>query len=397
LLSSRLLAFVRARNMERRADYSDRAVAIGFAGRFTDEMGAGLFEVLAPTLRKTFGLSLAAVSLLYQVLSWVALVIEPPAAMLIDVRSRRALMAVGAGGIAVAVLLMGSAEGYGMLLAGFAVYGIGSGPLVGTADVILVEAYPDDPERAFSRGTMIDTIGALLAPSAVAVASWTGLSWRLPVLAVGVGTLVYAGIIAATSLPHPDHGEEPDRLLRQLRSNVEKVIGDSGARRWLLFLFGLEVFEAPRVLRYVWLHDQVGMSQGLVAVYAVGEQLVALVSLAVLDGWLVRRDSRHVLLSACLGTLVLFPAWLAAPGLAGRILIGVPLTACTTMLWPIAKARSLVSLPGRAGAVTAVANLFGVIPLALVFGVLAEGIGLTAAMLVFGVPAAAVLVVLSWW
>jgi hypothetical protein len=139
------------------------------------------------------------------------------------------------------------------------------------------------------------------------------------------------------------------------------------------------------------------MSQGLVAAYAVGEQLVALVTLAALDGWLGRRDSRHVLISACAGTLVLFPAWLAAPGIAGRVLLGVPLTACTTMLWPIAKARSLVSLPRQAGAVSAVANVFGVVPLVLIFGVLAQGIGLTAAMLVFGVPAAAILVVLSWW
>jgi hypothetical protein len=178
---------------------------------------------------------------------------------------------------------------------------------------------------------------------------------------------------------------------------VGEVVGDPGARRWLLFLLGLEILEAPRVLRYVWLHDRVGMSQGLVAAYAVGEQLVALVSLALLDGWLVRRDSRHVLISACFGTLVLYPAWLAAPGIAGRILVGVPLTACTTMLWPIAKARSLVSLPGRAGAVSAVANLFSVPPLALVLGVLAEKIGLTAAIVVFSVPSAAVLLLLSWW
>jgi MFS family permease len=397
LFSSRLLSFVRVRTMDRRADYSDRAIAIGFAARFTDEMGSGLFEVLAPTLRKTFGLSLAGVTLLYQVLSWVALVIEPPAALLIDVRSRRTLMTIGAACIATAVLLMGTAEGYGMLLAGFAVYGIGSGPLVGTADVILVEAFPDDPERAFSRGTMIDTVGALLAPAAVAAASWSGQSWRLPVLAIGIASLVYAGVIVSTSLPHPSRRAEPDHLMSELRANLGKVIGDPRARRWLLFLLGLEILEAPRVLRYVWLHDRVGMSQGLVAAYAVGEQLVALVSLALLDGWLVRRDSRHVLVAACLGTLVLYPAWLAAPGIAGRILVGVPLTACTTMLWPIAKARSLVSLPGRAGAVSAVANLFGVLPLALVLGVLAEKIGLTAAIVAFSVPSAAVLVLLSWW
>jgi MFS family permease len=407
LVSSRLLWLVRVRSMDRRADYSDRAILVGFGARFTDELAAGLFEVLSPTLRRTFGLSLAAVTLLYQVLNWVALVVEPPAALLIDVRSRRTLMSLGATCFGIAFLLMGTAVSYGMLIGGFAVYGLGSGPLVGTADVVLVEAFPADPERAYSRGTMIDTVGALLAPALVAVASWLGLSWRLPVVAVGVGSLLYAGVIASTAMPHPakiaaldrpnpDGPDRPDRLATQLRANARQVLSDPGARQWLLFLLGFEVFEAALVLRYVWLHDHVGMSQGQVALYAIAEQVATLASLALLDRSLARRDSRPVLFAACVGTLVLFPAWLAAPGIAGRLLVGLPLTACTTMLWPIAKARSLVSIPGRAGAVSAVANLIAIIPLALGFGVLAEAIGLTAAMLVLGVPAACLLVLLSW-
>ncbi len=399
MVSSRLLRFARVGTMARRADYSERAVVVGFAGRFADEVASGLFVVLSPTLRRSFGLSLAAVALLYQVLSWVALVIEPPAGLLIDIRSRRVLMSLGAACIGVALVLMGTAAGFGMLVVGFGVYGLGSGPLVGTADVVLVEAFPDDPERAFSRGTMIDTLGALLAPAIVAAASEAGVPWRLPVLAVGIGSLVYAGVIAATEMPHPcppaETGAPPERLVSRLRANATEVLADEGARRWLLFLFCFEVFEAAQVLRYVWLHDHVGMSQGLVAVYAAGEQVVGLAGLAVLDRWLRRRDSRQALLGACLGTLALYPAWLFAPGIGGRILIGVPLAFCTAMLWPIAKARSLISIPGRAGAVTAITTLFAVIPLALAFGVLAQSVGLTAAMLMLGVPSAAVLVVLS--
>jgi MFS family permease len=398
VVSSRLLWLARVHTMDRRADVSDRAVAVGLAGRFADELAAGLFEVLSPTLRRTFGLSLAAVTLLYQVLSWVALVVEPPAALLIDVRSRRVLMSLGAACIGIAVVLMGAAVGFGMLVAGFAVYGLGSGPLVGTADVVLVEAFPDDAERAYSKGTMIDTLGALLAPALVAVATTTGVSWRVPVQAVGIASVIYAAVIASTELPHPAAGpdtERPDRLISQLRANAAEVTADPGARRWLLFLFCFEVFEAAQVLRYVWLHDHVGMGQGLVADYAVGEQVVGLAALALLDRWLTRHDSRRLLLAACVGTVALYPAWLGAPGIGGRVLVGIPLAACTAMLWPIAKARSLVSIPGRAGAVTAITTLFAAVPLALGLGVLAEAIGLTAAMLALGVPSAALLVLLS--
>jgi hypothetical protein len=241
----------------------------------------------------------------------------------------------------------------------------------------------------------------------VALASSLGLSWRLPVVAVGIGSLLYAALIASTAMPHPANiplvdGPNPggpdrsDRLAAQLRANATQVLSDPGARPWLLFLLAFEVFEAALVLRYVWLHDHVGMSQGQVALYAVAEQVATLAGLALLDHSLARRDSGRVLMAACVGTLIAFPAWLATPGIAGRFLVGLPLTACTTVLWPIAKARSLVSIPGRAGAVSAVANLFAIIPLALGFGVLAQAIGLTAAMLVLGVPAACLLVLLSW-
>jgi MFS family permease len=398
VVSSRLLRLVRVRTMGRRAGLSDRAIVVGFAARFTDELAIGLVEVLSPTLRRVFGLSLASLALLFQILNWVALAVEPPAALLIDIRSRRTLMSAGGACVGIAVVLMGTAVGYGMLIAGFVVYGIGSGPLVGTGDVVLVEAFAIDPERAFGRATMIDTVGALLAPAVVALAGLAGLSWRVPLMAVGIGCVAYAGVIVTSDLPRPPGGagtEGRARVLAQLRANVVQVLADPTARRWLLFLLCFEVFEAPRVLTYVWLHDHARMGQGLVAVYAVGEQVVSLATLALLDFWLRGHDADRVVPAACLGLLVLFPAWLGAPGIVGPILVGVPLTMCITTLWPIAKARSLASIPGRAGAITAIADLFTIIPITLVIGVLAEVTGLTAAMLLVGGPAAGLLLLIG--
>ena len=384
----------RVPGLERRDDVSDRAVALAFLGRFTDELLSGTYAVLAPTFRRVFGLSLVAVALLDQVLFWVALVVEPPASLLIDVRSRRVLLATGAFFAGAALTVMGVAPGYEVLLVGFALYGVGSGPLAHTADVVVVESFPGDAERAFGRATFLDGLGALLAPLIVAAVSVAGLSWRVALVAVGAWGLVYARALAATPFPAPaGRAEERSSLRADLRANVRDVLRSREARRWLLFLLWLEVLEAPDVLAYVWLHEDVGMSQGMVAAYAAGEQVVGLLALLWLDRWLGRRDSRPVLLSVTLALLVLYPLWLFAPGIWGRVAVGVPLAFFWSLLWPIARARSLTAVPGRAGAVTAVLTLFAIVPMSLLFGVAAEVLGLRPAMLAVAVAALVLLLV----
>jgi MFS family permease len=318
------------------------------------------------------------------VLSWVALVIEPPASLLIDVWSRRVLLAFGATCVGLSVLLMGLAPSYAVLLTAFAVYGLGSGPLAHTADVVNVEAYPDDPERAFGRATSLDTIGALLAPTLVAVTGWIGVGWQVLLVGLGASTLGYAWALVATRFPPPAARNEEHHLMAELWANVRVVVRDDRARAWLLVLLAFDLFETASIFKYVFLVEHVGLSQPQAALYGAAEQVVDLVALVWLDRRLGRRGSNGVLPWAAVATLVLFPAWALAPGLAPRLLIGVPLAFAWTMFWPIAKARSLASIPGRAGAVNAVTTLFVLIPLPIAFSVFAEWIGLPRAMAATG-------------
>jgi MFS family permease len=359
----------------------DRAVVVALAARFVDEILAGAFTVLAPTFRRRFRLSLVEVSVLDQVLAWVALVVEPPAAALIDLRSRRTLMTFGATVIGLSALGMGVAPSYAVLLAAFGLYGVGSGPLAHTADVVLVEAFPEDAERAFARGTVIDTVGALLAPALVAAVAGAGLSWRWSLIGAGAGALGYAAVLAGTEFPAPTPEPHDGGLLSHIGSNVVAVLRSRQARRWLLCLLCLDIVEATHVLVYVWLHDHVGMSQSVVALYAVGENAVGIVALLWMDRWLRNHSWRSVVYGAGAVLLAVYPAWLFAPGIAGRVIVGVPLAFAAATFWPIVKAQSLVSVPGRAGAVSAVANLLQFAPFAVAFGLLADAIGLTNAML----------------
>ena len=68
-----------------------------------------------------------------------------------------------------------------------------------------------------------------------------------------------------------------------------------------------------------------------------------------------------------------------------------------TVYWPIARAQSLASVPGLGGTVTAVDSVFALVPLPLLFGLLAESITLTRAMLLVTMTSIMILLILTWF
>lgn len=373
---------------------SDRALSLSFSGRFVDEILSGAWQALTPTFRRHFGLSLVQVGFLDQVLGWVALAIEPPASLLIDARSRRVLLTFGAACVGISTLLMGLAPSYAALLAAFAVYGLGSGPLAHTADVVNIEAYPDDPERAFARATALDTVGALLAPALVAAAAWLHVDWRVLLVALGAGAVGYAAALAVTPFPRPTrHGD--GRLVADLWANLKLVTRDRRTRPWLYALLALDLLETAMILKYVFLVENVGLSQGQAALYGAAEQVVDLAALAWLDRRLDRGRLDGVMARAAVASLLLLPAWVLAPGVPARLLLGAPLAFAGALFWPIAKSRSLASIPGKAGAVNAVTTLFVLLPLPVAFGAFGEWAGLPAAMAVTGAAGSVAVLVTS--
>jgi MFS family permease len=388
-------AFVRVaqlERLERAGAVSDRAVALVFLARFVDEILSGAWTVLAPTFRRAFGLSLVQVGLLTQVVEWVALVVEPPAATLIDLRSRRALISFGGICVGVSTLLMGVAPTYASLLAAFAVYGFGSGPLAHTADVVIVEEFAGDADRAYARATFLDTVGALAGPGLVALVAITGLGWEALLVILGAGAIAYATALGATRFPPPPHARhESGPLLRAMATNVRKAVSTPASRRALLFLLFFDVFESAFVLKYVWLAEAVGMRQSGAALYAVGEQVIALGAIVVLDRVLKVRSPTSILRFASALLVVIPGVWVAAPGIAGRVAIGTLLAAVQALVWPVAKSRALAAAPGVAGAVTAVTTLYAALPLALIQAQLAQSFGVGRAIAVTAAVGAALM------
>jgi MFS family permease len=378
-----MLSRFKLQTLPRADGNSARLVKVGLAARFVDEMLSGMPDVLMPTIRAQLGLSYSQISLLYLVLNYVAAVIEPIAGMLIDVWQRRWLMAWGAVGVGLATIVLGVAPTFLLLAAGFAIYGLASGPLAHTADVVLVEAYPQAPDRIYTRSVIVDTTGALLAPLMITAAFWLGVEWRWLLLAAGSASLLYALLIWRTAFPPPAGGQrQPEESIFTVwRANLKTVLSNRRATIWLLFLFGYSIVEAPFYFTTVWLSEQGAMSQALIGVYKSAEMAVSIAALFFLDRWLSRSHYRRILLIAILALLLVIPLWLLAPGVWARFALMVPLSFFFALLWPIAKAQSLAAVPGKAGMVTAVHSLLGFIPLPLLFGLLAEAVGLTTAML----------------
>jgi predicted MFS family arabinose efflux permease len=385
-----LARLVGARAIPRRDGVEDRAVVLALFGRFVDELASGLPLVLMPTLRRRLGLTVAQVGWCLQLLYGVAAVVEPIAAAAIDVVRRRPLLVWGAAGWGLSLLLVAGAPSYGWLLLAFALAGAASGPLAHTTDVLLVEMHPRAEERIGARQTMLDTTGALLAPAAVAAAAWAGVDPRVALVGSGIAILGYAVLLAVTSMPGPLTGAGSAtasealgpvrRSFGQIRQNVVVVARDREARLWLLALFGDALIEIPTLFEPVWLGGDVGASQALVAVHAAVQLVASLVGLALLDRWLRRHDARSILITSSLAHLVLYPVWLAVPGIVAKTVVVIPLAITIAPLWQLARARALAALPGRGGAVLAVTSLYGLLPLAAAFGLVSARVGLAPTM-----------------
>ncbi|MCA9939641.1 MAG: MFS transporter [Anaerolineales bacterium] len=385
-----------------RADgVTNRQVFLGLGARFFDELLSGLPDVLMPTMRVLLGLSFTQISLLSLVLNYVAAIVEPINGLLIDMWPRRRLLAWGAFFIGVSTMLVGLAPTFALLVVAYGVYGLGSGPLAHTGDVVLVEAHPAAPDRIFARATLLDTMGALLGPALVTFTFWLHFPWRWLLLSLGASSLVYAFFLLRTRFPvaagisqetEDGHGH----MLAGMRANLRTVLTHPAARYWLLFSLAFDLLETPFHFQTVWLAEEVGLSQALVGVFRVLEMVVGMVSLLALDRWRQRASARQVLRLAAAGVALLFPAWLFIPGIWPRFLLMVPLMFLLSMFWPIVRAQSLACLPGRAGAMTAALSLLGLLPLTLLLGLLADRANLPTAMFTgFAVGMASIVLLLS--
>jgi hypothetical protein len=303
---------------------------------------------------------------------------------LADRHSRRLIAAGGAFGYAAGLFLFAAGTNVPMLVVAVTVMGFAGDAMIRATDVALVDVAGDGLELAVARATLLGTIGDLAGPALLAVCLTTGLGWRAAFVVAGLGMAGYGVLLASQPLPAPCRPPDVTRDGNPpARQEIGAVLRDGRVLRLGLLAALVDVFDEPFLaFAIAYLVSTRGQPAGVAALTAG----VGLAGGVVAAAWASRVERAEItppavagLLVGGVGAVVLAPHPLvAALGAAG---VG----AAVNLAWISLEARVLTLRPGQAGTtsamVSAVAQVAVLVP--LVAGVLADGAGVSAALLLY--------------
>jgi predicted MFS family arabinose efflux permease len=306
-----------------------------------------------------------------------------------DFVSRRLLGAAGALVYALCLLTFATGRSFAVLAIASLVWGAASDAFVHATQLALAELAGDELDATLARTNVLGSVGDLLGPLTLAVASATGVGWR-PIFAVGgVLMLGHAGALAAQRLPppHPD-GATPWSVARA-------VLGDTRVVRLAVIWALITLLDEPFL---GFLIANIEETHGVSA--AVATALVGAIVAGGIFTYTVLAVSgrsfsvRTRLTSSSIGLLVTVLVMVAAPWPAVIALAGVGFGAAIALLWVTLQAVTLRLRPGQVGTTQAVVSGLATVGVVLppLIGAAADRLGLAPAMWLFALAPAAILV-----
>jgi MFS family permease len=368
-----------------------------------DELWSGVAVVAAPEVEQLHEVDHAHYALwIFAVPMLAASLIEMPIALGSDRLPRRWLLAGGLGGLAVSLGLAAIAPSAWLLAAALSLAGAASGVACGAAQAELVTRHPGGVHSAMHRWIAYSAAGDALTPLFVAVAYWAGGTHRsaLLVVAVILGLQAIATFFAAPPTETAAMLDDDDEPVMPLRAALASAARKP--RLWL-FLFAAsactlldEVVVALAALR---LHDDLGWSEGLVAMALCGCSTGGVVGALVSDRLLRHTTPRVLMIGSALGSITFLGAFIAAQSAPGAALALFCLGMTAALHYPLVKAAAFELAPGQPGLVNALAQTFVVVEvvLPLSIGVIASAFGLSLALAALAVePLVLIAVALTW-
>ncbi len=360
---------------------------------FCDELAAGILPASTPEVQAAFGLraGLAAGLILvgFQALS---LFVEP--LLLWASRGRRHRFLLGGVVAMAACCVLGAVSAsWGVLLLSVLLYGPASGLGCHLAQASLMDERADDRERAMARWCLAGSLGDAAAFVLLPVLAWAGLGWREAMLVCAVAWAVLATRIS----PTPDAPPRED-----VRPPLRRALGEALRNRRLLAWCAAGLLCA--------LLDEIVVAFGAIHLsrrLGLGPEARSLVFGALLAGQiagtaLVERLLATVrpvplLRTATAAGVVVYVAWVFAPGLASCAVLAFLVGALTSPNYPIAEAQTYAQMPGRSDTVVAIGSLLaaGELIFPVLIAWLAERFGLTAAMLALVLEPAGIFAIAS--
>jgi FSR family fosmidomycin resistance protein-like MFS transporter len=351
-----------------------------------DELVFGAREAAWPTIREDFDLSYAQIGVLLSVPFYSSAVLEPVFGVLGDSRWRRAVVVGGGMSVAVALALAASAPGFLVLLVAFAVLFPAAGAFVSLSQATLMDLDPGRREHNMTLWSISGGIGAVAGPLLLALFLFADAGWR-PLFGIFAALALVLALVSTTAHTRvtPAHARPSLRATARALRRPHVV-------RWLALLeladLMLDVLLAFVALYFV---DEVAASAavgGLAVAVWTGAGLAGAFGIVLL---LRRVDGLRYLRASAVAVVLLYTAFLLAPGIAPKLALLALVGLATAGWYSIPKARLYESLAGQSGAALALGSLTGAIggtfPLAI--GLVAERYGLdTALWLLLAAPVA---------
>ncbi|HEX7174802.1 MAG TPA: MFS transporter [Pyrinomonadaceae bacterium] len=354
---------------------------------FLDEFVYGAREAAWPLVRDDLRLSYAQIGLALAAPGIVGIIIETFLGVLGDVWNRRALVLGGGLFFAAGTLLVASSDSFTLLLVALCVLSPASGAFVGLSQAALMDAEPARREQNMARWAFSGSLGNVAGPLALGAAVALGWGWRGLFLCLAALTLVV--VVAAWRLPFPvpTAGVDDDDAVRHgLRAGLRDALRALRRRevvRWLLLLeFGDFTWDVLRGFLALYFVDVVGVSLSEAAFAVFVWTLVGLPGDFLIIPLLERVRGLSYLRVSTACVIVLFPAFMLAPGMTAKLFALGLLGLANAGWYSILKAQLYKEMEGRSGAVMTLQNVSGIIsstaPLAL--GAFAQRYGLEAMM-----------------
>ena len=348
---------------------------------FLDEFVFGAREAAWPLIRTDLGLNYAQVGLLLGLPSLVSSLVEPFLGILGDVWKRRVFILGGGMVFALALLLTALSQDFLVLLISFILFYPASGAFVTLSQATLMDTDPARHEQNMARWTLAGSLGVVVGPIALGAAATLNLGWRgLFFLFAGLTliplTAAYRSFGYAQDKFRLAIGQQETRNTDFKAGVVDalRALRRGEVLRWLTLLqfsdLMLDVLLGFLALYFV---DVVGATpaQAGMAV-AVWTGLGVLGNLLLIPLLERVRGLRYLRLSAVV-ELVLFPAFLLAPGFWARLALVALLGLFNAGWYSILQAQLYSAMPGQSGTVMTVGNVFG-----LVGALVPLGLGLVA-------------------
>jgi branched-chain amino acid transport system ATP-binding protein len=331
-----------------------------------DELDKTAFNVLAPEIRRSFGLGISGILALVAVIELVAILLGLPLAYWADRRSRVRLAAGGATLWGSFSLATGLAPNVAYLAAARAGAGMGRAVVTPTHFSLLADYYPPEIRpKVYGTHRAANSVGQFVGPIlAGSLALWLG--WRAPFVLFVVPTLVF--VTLARRLQEPPRGgherraaganeeachteEEPPRFWEGVRM-LWKV--RSLRRIWYALPFAAAVIVGFGSLFSIFYEHEFGLNsaqRGFAAAVTEPAQILGLVVGIPLANRLLRRDPALVLrFVALVGVVVAacFATLSVTPYLAVVIAMNMVIAGAAAVLSPGVYSVLSLALPPRA-------------------------------------------------